>query len=291
MTLFSFNKLILFLFCIFFNIIYIEILVGGFKMKNKLLISILGLSVILGGCSEEVSEKEDTPVSEEEVTENTSEVIEGVVENYSSDEKIINIQGETYDFSRVENAEELATAEEISIEYVTEENVNYITSFQVLKTKTNSVETPVTQEARGTFVGWSDVHAIAINVNDEEMIFQTTWFENEDELNNIAENDTVNFEYVEEEGIYYITKMLIGEDSSLAEFDATGTFIGWADNHTVLMDESGEEVSYQINRMDDYAKENNLTVGQINQINDGAEVSFTYTEDEGVRYLLSIEGK
>lgn len=258
-------------------------------MRNKVVISMLGLGLLLGGCAEETTKIEDNPVQEDKIVEDTSEVAEGVVENYSSDELMINIDGETYDISRLDNIEELSTAEEVSIEYVTEENTKYATSFQVLKTKSTAVETPVTQEAKGAFVGWVDNHAIAINVDGDEMIFQTTWYENEDDFNNIADNDTVSFEFVQENDIYYITKILIGEESSVAELDATGTFIGWADTHTVLIEENGKEVSYQTTKMEDYASENGLPSGQIDAIIDGQEVAFTFSDENDVKYLLSIE--
>lgn len=259
-------------------------------MKNKIVISMLGLGLLLGGCSEDTTKVEDK-VTEDKIAEDTSQVIEGTVESFSSDEKVINIDGETYDISRIDNIDELLTAEEVSVEFETEEDIKYVTSFQVLKTKSSAVETPVTQEAKGTFVGWVDNHAVALNVNGEERTFQTTWYENEDDFNHIAENDSVSFEYLQENDMYYITKILIGEESSVAEIDATGTFIGWADNHTVMIDENGEEVSYQTTKMEEYAKENNVATGQIDAINEGEEVSFTFLEESDVKYLVTIQTK
>lgn len=263
-------------------------------MKKRIIIPMLGLGLLLGGCSEDTSAVEENPVQEEQVVEDTSEVVEvveGVVESYSSDEKVINIDGETYDISRLENTEELSTADEVSIEFETEGNTKYATSFEVLKTKSSAVETPVTQTAKGTFVGWVDNHAVAINVDGEEMTFQTSWYENEDDFNNIAENDSIGFDYVQENDVYYITKISIGEESSVAELDATGTFIGWADNHTVLIDENGEEISYQTTKMEDYASENGLVAGRIDLINEGESVTFTYLEESNIKYLLTIEQK
>lgn len=261
-------------------------------MKKSLVISMLGLGLILGGCSEESNKVADNQVdTEDKIVEDISEVAEGVVESYSSDEMMINIDGETYDISRLDNIDELSTAEEVSIQYVTEENVKYATNFEVLKTKTSAVETPVTQEAKGTFVGWADNHAVAINVDGEEIIFQTSWYENEDDFNHIAENDTVSFEFVQENEVYYITKILIGEESSIAELDSTGTFIGWGDSHSVVIEENGEEVTYQTTKMEEYAVNNGLTSGQVDTINDGEEVAFTFSEENDVKYLLSIESK
>ncbi|MFV0390454.1 MAG: hypothetical protein ACK5KP_00990, partial [Paludibacteraceae bacterium] len=211
-------------------------------MYKKLLISVLGMGLLLSACSED---KNDSPVSEETITENATNEIEGVVESFSSEEQMIKVNGETYDVSRIEDIDELKSAEEIKIEFVTEDNINYATNFKVLKTKSTAVETPVTQEANGTFVGFADTNSVAINVDGEELIYQTSWIENEDELTNITENDTLNFEYVEENDVLYITKVLIGEQSSVAELYGKGTFIGYADNHTVMIEEEGTEVSYQ----------------------------------------------
>lgn len=260
-------------------------------MKTKLVISMLGLGLVLGGCSQETSKVEDKPITEDKIVEDTSQVVQGNVDSFSSDEKLIKVVGETYDISRIEDIDALSTAAEVSINYVIEDDVKYATSFEVLKTKQSAVETPVTQEAKGTFVGWVDTHAVAINVDGEEKVFQTTWYESEEDFNNIAENDTIGFEYIQENETYYITKISIGEASTLAEVDASGTFVGWADNHTVMIEENGEEVSYQTDKMEEYATENDLSNNQIDSINDGEEVTYTYLDGDNVKYLLTISVK
>lgn len=261
-------------------------------MKKGLVISTLGLGLILGGCSEDTTKVvEDNPIVEENniednqvVEENNTEAVEqeeqsvqGEFEGYEND-TVITVYGQEYDISRIDVPEEVKENDEVEVTYIEEDGVNYATSVQVLQASSDSIA----YEATGTFVGWSDVHTVAITVDGNEMTFQTAEYEHEDALQNVAENDTISFEYYTKDGMNFITDVTIGEESASAELDAAGTLIGWADVHTVLIEEDGQETSYQTDKVD---------VEQVNSINDGEEVTFTYEEDGGVRYLLSIELK